>query len=373
MKKNILMTMLAALCLAACTETKTNSRTEIRVVGELGDPKPVYLNTFGKLSPLLEAQSVEDSVVTFVVDTAEATIVVIDRSTDRHAPLVCSVIADGTPIEVTIKEGMGEITKGSAQNMKLAEARRLLSALEEKYDVLRDEYGVLREKHGEDIPEEAQADLDRRWDEISAEVLAAKKQIIRENADNLVPVFFLSKYADDLGVEFLDSFMTEYKFRDHAQLQYVYGVIRGEKNKQKGAPVVDFAGQDLEGRERHLTDFVGQGKYVLVDFWASWCGPCRAQIPNIKDCYEKYREKGFEVVGISLDTKQEAWEKCVAEMGIEWPQLSDLKGWESEACNLYNIRAIPQVLLYDPEGKVVDGPWLHGEALRKTLAEIFGE
>ena len=114
------MTLLAALCLAGCVETETRTSTEIRVVGELGEPKPIYLNTFGKLSPIQKAQSVEDSIITFVLDTTEAFVVVIDRCIDKSSPLVCSVIADGTPIEVTIKDGVGEITKGSEQNMKLS-------------------------------------------------------------------------------------------------------------------------------------------------------------------------------------------------------------------------------------------------------------
>ena len=371
MKKVSLMTLLAALCLAGCVGTETRTSTEIKVVGELGEPKPIYLNTFGKLSPIQQAQSVEDSIITFVLDTTEAFVVVIDRCIDKSSPLVCSVIADGKPIEVTIKNGVGEITKGSEQNMKLAEARSKMRDLESKKDDLRNEYRALRERYGEDIPEVAEADADKRWDAIEGEIKDTYTQAILNNADNLVPIFFLCKFANDLGVEFLDSFMTDYKYKDHKQLDYINRVISGEKNKKEGAEVVDFVAKDLEGKECHLTDYVGKGKYVLVDFWASWCGPCCAEIPNIKANYEKYKEKGFEVVGVSLDYKQEDWEKKVQELGITWPQMSDLKGWDSDVCGLYNIWAIPQVLLYNPDGKVIAGPWLHGEALGQKLAEIF--
>lgn len=367
MKRNCLLTMIAAFCLAACTNT---IKTEITVRGDLGDPKPAFLRVFYTGDFIQKAQSIEDSVITFIVETTEPVYVVLDRSSNQPGTTICSIIADGTPIEVTIGTEGAVITKGSEQNMKLAEGRKIMKAIDDRISLLQEEYGDLAEKYNDDIPEEMEADITQRITGLYAEKWAAEKQIIQGNADNLSAVFFICKYADDIGVEFIDSFLTNYKYKDCDALYPVNHIIAGEHNKMPGADVVDFVSKDLSGKECHLTDYVGKGKYVLVDFWASWCGPCREEIPNIKDCYDKYNEKGFEVVGISFDNNQEDWEKCVQELGITWPQMSDLEGWDCAASDIYHVKGIPTTILYGPDGKVIKS-YLRGEELGKTLAEYL--
>ena len=364
MKKNFLMTLLAAICLAACAETKT----EIKVIGELGDPKPTFLhNMFGRES-LAEGQ-VADGVVTFVVDTVEPTVAVIGRSADRRQP-ICTVIIDGEPIEVTIKDGEATITKGSRSNMALADAMERVKIASSPMEQLMKDYSEAHEKYNGDIPKDMMEGFDKRYDEISEEIIATQKQIITENKDNMAPLYLLRTGGDAFGVEFIESFLKDYKYKDCKALEPVVASISGEKNKVPGASVVDFVGKDLNDKECHLTDYVGKGQYVLVDFWASWCGPCRAEMPNVKDNYKKYQEKGFEVVGISFDDDKAAWEKSVKDLGITWPQISDLKGWQCAASDLYNIKAIPATILYGPDGKVIKAN-LRGEELGKTLAEYL--
>ena len=137
-----------------------------------------------------------------------------------------------------------------------------------------------------------------------------------------------------------------------------------------GATAMDFTQNNIAGKPVKLSDY--RGKYVLLDFWASWCGPCRAENPNVLDNYEKYHSKGLEILGVSLDDKKDAWVKAIKDDGLEWAHVSDLKGWKNEVAKQYNINAVPSNFLIDKEGKIV-AVNLRGEELSQKLAEIFGK
>lgn len=138
----------------------------------------------------------------------------------------------------------------------------------------------------------------------------------------------------------------------------------------EGQKYTDFALDTPEGKQVKLSDYVAKNKYTLVDFWASWCGPCRREMPNVVAAYAKYKAKGFEVVGVSLDSNLESWKKGIADLKITWPQMSDLKGWKNEAAGLYGVRSIPATVLIAQDGTIVARD-LRGEDIEAKLAELL--
>jgi peroxiredoxin len=137
-----------------------------------------------------------------------------------------------------------------------------------------------------------------------------------------------------------------------------------------GADAPPFQSPDTAGKMISLKDF--RGKYVLLDFWASWCGPCREENPNVVKTYERFKDKNFTVLGISLDKseKRDAWMKAIKDDGLVWYHVSDLKFWNNAVAQLYSVRSIPQNFLVDPQGKIVAAN-LRGEALQQKLQELI--
>jgi peroxiredoxin len=135
-----------------------------------------------------------------------------------------------------------------------------------------------------------------------------------------------------------------------------------------GAMAPDFTLADPSGKPFTLSSL--RGKYVLVDFWASWCGPCRGENPNVVAAYKQYKDKNFTVLGVSLDEDKAAWQKAIMQDGLSWQHVSDLKGWQSMVVGLYGFEGIPYNVLLDPQGKII-ATSLRENALQQKLAEVL--
>jgi peroxiredoxin len=171
-------------------------------------------------------------------------------------------------------------------------------------------------------------------------------------------------------VHFARQYIKEYGQQFPEQAKRLADKIQTTGRLEAGGEAPDFSQNDPDGKPITLHGL--RGKVLLVDFWASWCGPCRRENPHVRKLYDQYHEKGFDILGVSLDSDRQRWLDAIAKDGLIWHHVSDLKGWKNEAGQLYQVSSIPHTVLIDPQGKIIARN-LRGPALEQKLAELLGE
>ena len=214
--------------------------------------------------------------------------------------------------------------------------------------------------------------LQRWYNEYIRNRVERARSYVDRNIHKLSGAYVFSQYAAFMD----DSLQNDVLNRSDSVFRSVPGIDRIQqhldlmKKVEVGQRFTDFTMQNADGKQVSLSDYAGKGKYVLIDFWASWCGPCIKEIPDLVKLYNKYRNKNFEIVGVSLDQDKEAWLKTIIQYNMKWPQMSDMKGWENQAALLYGVSGIPYTVLLNPEGIIVE-KGLRGEKLEKTLQQLL--
>lgn len=283
----------------------------------------------------------------------------VDRFTKKQS----IAVADDTGIGIDMDK---EVSSGTPLNDRLWSIEAVL----EKYQA--EEQGYRKQAEKEEDGQKAVALRAKARQQKKAYVDALKKAI-DENKDNCLPVLLIQ--SNMLALEFQQ--LRDYAFSGaeyamHPLFANVLYYIQSEGAKQSfvGKKFTDFSIGDVNGKRHDLSEYIGKGHYVLVDFWASWCGPCMREMPALKTAKSKYGKNGFEIVGISLDNNAMSWQSAIKEGALNWVHLSDLKGWESNGVRIYNVRSIPSNFLCNGDGIIVAVD-LRGERLLEKLEEVY--
>lgn len=371
MKQQFFITAIIALVISiSCSNAARQSNTPFRLEGQITNPAD------DRTVLLYEGETLVDSTM-----LDENNTFIFERTVDE--PTLFTLLIGFQPYGLLLQNG-DDITFsadlaysdryeviGSEINIKLQELQVIQAKLEEEQNNIMNEFqtrvsaGESEHTVREELIGASQLSLDTR----AREVYVFSDQ----NRDNLAGLYGMLYLfgIDPTGYEtelFTYAEEAGKRFPDNTTVQFFAKHMSGIKRLAIGQEAPDFSSTTPDGNTVSLSDFRGQ--YVLVDFWAAWCTPCRVENPNIVAQYHAFKDKGFTVLGVSLDRSRDAWLAAIADDKLTWTQVSDLKMWENEVAALYNITAIPASFMVDPAGKLV-AKNLRGPELRRFLSETL--
>ena len=255
---------------------------------------------------------------------------------------------------------------GSPANEASSAMNKELAPINTQMNPLREEYTK------SSTTEERKKEIQEQFAKIEKQTDSIQTKYMKSNMSNLLGISLLSQSYFSMDPEEVQACLDKLspKFKKGEITQRMEEWVSKQRATKIGKQFTDIVMTTPEGKAIKLSDYVGKAKVILVDFWASWCGPCRAEMPNVVNAYNTYKDKGFEIVGVSLDNNAEAWKKAITDLKITWPQMSDLKGWQSKGAELYGVSAIPATVLIGQDGKII-AKNLRGDELVNKLAELL--
>ncbi len=280
---------------------------------------------------------------------------------------VVMLVEGGDNLQLAVQQD-GSIEITGSENMKYYSAlSKLNSEMAEKVNAWNEEYATASEK--KDLKK--QNEIRIAYESAEKAQVEKIRTLIPQMGDNVVAVFAANNFLNpETDLELMSSVADKFeKAKPDAKIVQAYvGQMKRLKGLSVGALAPDFTLDSPEGEKIALSSLRGQ--YVLIDFWASWCGPCRVENPNVVKMYNKYKEKGFTIYGVSLDKDKKAWVNAIEKDKLTWVHGSDLKYWQNEVAQNYGVTGIPATFLLDKDGKII-AKNLRGKALEDKLAELM--
>jgi thiol-disulfide isomerase/thioredoxin len=372
--QKILISLSVILLLSFCDGNKKNSSFQLK--GTLSDSKAetLYLEKLGSTKQVIIDSVILDEKGNFEFTNYTPKIGFYRiKTNDKNFAMLVLDSADKVTITGSVKD-LGNTFKveGSSETTIFIEYNNLSKIRDIKLDSLNKAFQLLMETNKMDS---------KRMDSLSAIFETPYNSII--NQSNILMVDKISRntnmYSSIMAIQALDpdKYSELYKsldaglskkFPNDKNVIMFHEVVERMLSTNVGQFAPEISLPSPEGKEIALSSL--KGKLVLIDFWASWCGPCRKEMPNVIKIYSKFKNKGFEIYGVSLDQDKEKWMEAITKDGINWPQVSDLKYWDNVAARIYNVQGIPYTVLIDKDGKII-AKNLRGQELEKKIAEVL--
>ena len=372
--QKILISLSVILLLSFCDGNKKNSSFQLK--GTLSDSKAetLYLEKLGSAKQVIIDSVILDENGNFEFTNYTPKIGFYRiKTNDKNFAMLVLDSADKVTITGSVKD-LGNTFKveGSPETTIFIEYNNLSKSRDIKLDSLNKAFQLLMETNKMDS---------KRMDSLSAIFETPYNSII--NQSNILMVDKISKntnmYSSIMAIQALDpdKYSDLYKsldaglskkFPNDKNVIMFHEVVERMLSTNVGQFAPEISLPSPDGKEIALSSL--KGKLVLIDFWASWCGPCRKEMPNVVKIYSKFKNKGFEIYGVSLDQDKEKWMEAITKDGINWPQVSDLKYWDNLAARIYNVQGIPYTVLIDKDGKII-AKNLRGQELEKKIAEVL--
>ena len=278
----------------------------------------------------------------------------------------CQFFLEPGQINVDLKLGQMSYALGTPNNNAYESYMSDMNALEEEYSE------IARSAQNPELSDAQRNEIKAQLADFEAKYYQAVKNSINDNVGNNFGLYNLCNsyyyYAPEELAPVLEGYIAA--FPTNARLQQIKKHNETSLETSVGKQFKDFEMADVDGNIHKISEYVAANKVTLIDFWASWCGPCRAEMPAVKAAYDAYKKKGFGIVGVSLDNNKEAWLGAIKSLGANWEHLSDLKGWNCEGAKLYGVNSIPATVLVAQDGTILARN-VRGEEIQKKLAELL--